>query len=201
MAQRALTPQQEAELAFWRDLVNGVGPKQYHAFRAAEYADKTRHFPSFATQDGEGLDYGCGCVSVFEGAQRLQPIIAVDPLWSYYESLLPPTKLRCSYLNVAQDEPLVFVDFFDWVACINMIDHTPDPQFALEQIWKVLRPGGRLYFEVNFEAGIAPPHYGVWNEGTITSAFADRKFHVEHMTVENVPQHNQRRCWVEFVKV
>src|SRR5262245_60867034 len=83
---QVLTTQQEAELAFWSHLVQGVGLEYYIAYRAAEYRAKTRHFPHFLNQRGTGIDYGCGCVSVFELSSK--EVWAVEPLWNFYMDLL-----------------------------------------------------------------------------------------------------------------
>lgn len=207
MADNTLSSQQQAELAFWTDLVQRVGPEYYYAYRCAEYYDKTRHFPSFLAQEGLGLDFGCGCISVFELSSK--HVQATDPLWNSYRRLLTQEiKPRLTYFPWGQDSlsGMFSKGDYAWIACLNMIDHTPDPIFTLSSIWDMLAPRGRLYFEVNFEAGIAPPHYAVWNEKVVNSvlfklASMDKPFSVHYRLVEDVPEHNQRRYWAELVKI
>jgi ubiquinone/menaquinone biosynthesis C-methylase UbiE len=50
----------------------------------------------------------------------------------------------------APGEDLPFGDAsFDVVLCDNVVDHAENPRRIVEEIARVLRPGGSLYFEVN----------------------------------------------------
>lgn len=197
-----LVPQAQAELAFWKGLVESVGREYYYAYRCSEYFEKTRYFPSFVAQEGQGLDVGCGCVSVFEPS--LKSVKACDPLWYQYQELLPAMDLRCTYCPVITDngvlgETLAYRDAtFDWVACLNMIDHTPDSARMLSEIHRVLKPGGKLYFEVNFETGLAPPHYTIWNARTVDQYIIPTYWELEHSYLQPVPEHHQQRYWAEY---
>lgn len=53
-------------------------------------------------------------------------------------------------VRASLDEPLPFPDgHFDAVICIDMILHLLDPEFAVQEMYRVLKPGGRLLICVN----------------------------------------------------
>ncbi|HEX8464282.1 MAG TPA: methyltransferase domain-containing protein, partial [Abditibacterium sp.] len=53
-------------------------------------------------------------------------------------------------VRASLDEPLPFPDGeFDVVLCIDMILHLLDPEFAVQEMFRVLRPGGKLLICVN----------------------------------------------------
>ena len=75
--------------------------------------------------------------------------IGVDPLADHYRSLFPEWQGRAKTLAVG-GEALPFPDSsFDVVISDNVVDHALDPRRIVEQIARVLAPGGLLYFTVN----------------------------------------------------
>lgn len=189
-----MTPQNKAELEFWRGLVDRVGKEYYAAYRIAEYQEKMRHFPGFANQEGHGLDIGCGCVSIFEASSK--PVTPVDVLVEEYKKLVPARALRLLYSTAVNR-----LWTFDWVACLNMIDHTPDWELTMIEIKFAMKPGAKLYFEVNLEAGLAPPHHEVWDKNMVSMRMVHKmKFVEESSYIEDVPEHNQQRYWAVYTK-
>jgi 2-polyprenyl-3-methyl-5-hydroxy-6-metoxy-1,4-benzoquinol methylase len=191
-----MTSQMEAELAFWRELVIQHG-EYYYAYRVAEYYDKTCRFPSYlkGPPEGGGLDIGCGCISVFEGANR--QVDGWDVLATKYNKLYTlDTHVKMYQLD---DTRILRRDnFYEWAACINMIDHTPDTEKLLAEIQRVMVPRGRLYFEVNLERGLAAPHHRVWTAETVREVMHPF-FDEVHTEVQPVPEHNQLRYWAEMI--
>jgi len=75
--------------------------------------------------------------------------IGVDPLADHYRTLFPEWQGRARTLAVG-GEDLPFPDeSFDVVISDNVVDHALDPRRIVEQIARVLAPGGLLYFTVN----------------------------------------------------
>jgi SAM-dependent methyltransferase len=202
-----LNSQQSHEIGFWRGLVEHHGAG-YRAFRIAEYRDKTQRFePWWSAEDGCGIDVGCGCVSVLEGSDKA--VQACDALVDEYEKFFPLNIPEQIYLQM-DAENLKYPDgSIDFVFCVNMLDHTPNPAKAVAEMHRVLKTGGRLYFEVNFDDDEAPAHYGKWTMTNVYNMFgcpAMAYNKIEHnmssvewrclmYTVERHDAGNQWRYW------
>ena len=100
---------------------------------------------------GEGdrvLEVGCGSHGLifFFGAGDC---VGIDPLADHYARLFPQWQNQARTL-VASGEVLPFADAsFDIVLCDNVVDHALSPRRILEEIARVLVPGGLFYFSVN----------------------------------------------------
>lgn len=53
---------------------------------------------------------------------------------------------HCFYLD-ATDLPFRN-NYFDWIICNHVLEHIPDLQSALKELWRVLKPGGRAILQV-----------------------------------------------------
>jgi SAM-dependent methyltransferase len=75
--------------------------------------------------------------------------VGVDPLADEYASLFPAWQSRARTI-AAGGENLPFGQAsFDIVLCDNVVDHAESPRRIVEEMARVLRPGGILYFTVN----------------------------------------------------
>ena len=75
--------------------------------------------------------------------------IGIDPLADHYARLFPAWQSRVRTI-AASGERLPFPDgSFDIVLCDNVVDHAENPRGIIEEIVRVLRPDGLLYFTVN----------------------------------------------------
>jgi len=110
--------------------------------------------------------------------------VGIDPLAVDYKRLFPELQRRA--LTVAAiGEALPFADAsFDVVLSDNVIDHATRPLAIVDELVRVLRPGGLLYFTVNVHHPIyefASKAHGAWNAVGIRlelSAFADHTVHL-----------------------
>ena len=113
--------------------------------------------------------------------------VGVDPLAVDYKRLFPSLQDQTTTL-AAIGEELPFEDgSFDVVLSDNVIDHAERPLAILDELVRVLRPGGLLYFTVNVHHPIyalASHAHGAWNALGLKlelSAFADHTIHLtEH---------------------
>ena len=98
--------------------------------------------------DARVLEVGSGAhglIFFFEAAER----IGIDPLADEYRTLFPAWQDRAKTI-AAEGERLPFEDGrFDLVLCDNVVDHAESPRRIVEEIARVLAPGGLLYFTVN----------------------------------------------------
>lgn len=137
--------------------------------------------------DARVLEVGSGAhglIFFFDGAEK----VGVDPLADHYRALFPAWQSRARTL-AAFGEQLPFLDAsFDVVLCDNVVDHAEQPRRIVEELARVLAPGGLLYFTVNVHHRLyhwaATAHAG-WRglglPGEITP-FAD---HTVHLTLES----------------
>ena len=154
---------QVGEVSFWRRLHDTLGHDGFMAQRRADYHGRTGWFPGLTDETGRGIDYGCGLVSIFEFSPL--DVDAYDPLLPEYREIVPDN-ISLTYV----DEPR---GPYDFVFCCNVIDHTPDPDALLADIERILLPGGRLYFEVNFDPDLFEEcHWTRWDIAKVREAFS-----------------------------
>jgi SAM-dependent methyltransferase len=174
-----LTPQQVAEVGFWRrcfqEEEEGNGGR-WLTRRESDYRETAKWFqPTLDKQEGLGLDLGCGMTSILRF--RRFPIVAVDPLLDEYRKIFedPAGADEVEYRCESGEQLSVSAEAFDFVWCINVIDHTPDPNRMAAEIYRVLKPGGKLYFSVNFDPELYAPHYHLWTREDVDHALMSFK--------------------------
>ena len=191
-----MTPQQKVEVGFWRRCFvdeEGGDEKRYLERRERNFREDARPFwDEIFAEKGLGLDLGCGLVSTlgFKGTQ----IAAVDPLFGEYEKIFhAPTYERVNYFTESGEALHFCAAAFDYVWNINVIDHTPDPQKMIAEILRVLRPGGHLYFSVNFDPKLQDAHYAVWTRKTVEEHMAE--FKLLRGVEQWRPEHGKYTFW------
>jgi 2-polyprenyl-3-methyl-5-hydroxy-6-metoxy-1,4-benzoquinol methylase len=176
-----MTPAQEIELGFWRRCFveeEGGDAEKYLARRERNFREDAKSFwDAIFTEKGLGLDLGCGLVSTlgFKGT----PIVATDPLLPEYDNIFRHRFAHAIY-EADSGEELNFGGEFDYVWCINVIDHTPRPERMVAEITRVLKPGGRLYFSVNFDQELQnEAHFTLWSLEKVERELVGlRQFHL-----------------------
>jgi SAM-dependent methyltransferase len=135
--------------------------------------------------DARVLEVGCGSMGLifFFGTTNGT---GVDPLADHYAELFPAWYGR-SRTVAAFGEALPFEDgAFDLILCDNVVDHAEDPQRIVEEISRVLAPGGLLYFTVNVHHPIfhyaATLHAG-WRALGIPFEITPFADHTVHLTL------------------
>jgi SAM-dependent methyltransferase len=123
---------------------------------------------------------GCGLSFNFGG-----DVVGIDPLADDLRQLFPWQRDSRVPTITAEGEHLPFDDAsFDIVLSDNVIDHAEDPQRIVDEMARVLKPGGVLYFTVHVHHPIyhlASRIYGAWRAlglpGEVTP-FADHTVHL-----------------------
>lgn len=124
---------------------------------------------------------GCGLIFNFGG----DDVIGIDPLADDLRQLFPWQRDSKVPTMAAEGEHLPFDDAsFDIVLSDNVIDHAEDPQRIVDEMTRVLKPGGLLYFTVHVHHPVyhaASGLYGAWRKlglpGEVTP-FADHTVHL-----------------------
>lgn len=179
-----------SELAFWRDLCNGGNIER---IRKIDYNDNFKNFPSFKKQKGLGLEVGSGLVSMLEFSDK--NAISIDPLMDEYNKIYKMDgDIICKNMD---GEDLKFDDnSFDYVVNINVIDHTPNPDKMIDEIYRVLKKGSKLYFEVHFDRVLGDAHYNLWNKETVKKHL--KKFKLN--TKKVIDMDFQSKYYAEYIK-
>jgi len=102
------------------------------------------------------LDVGCGPVGLIHFADHAAERIRVDSLLPQYREKLTLGGRQLSLSAMAESLPLA-ARSIDLVVCYNALDHMWDPEAALDEMARVLRPGGAALLMVHtFPAGLRP---------------------------------------------
>lgn len=109
--------------------------------------------------------------------------IGIDPLAVDYKRLFPKWQQNAATATAIGEQLPFANEAFDIVLSDNVIDHARDPLKIVDEIVRVLKPGGVLYFTVNIHHPIyevASRAHGLWNAAGLNlelSAFADHTVH------------------------
>ena len=152
------------ELAYWRRALSGIGESA--AFIRRRLDPETRRsecFPFVAELVAIGrerfprlrvLDVGSGPLSTVAwiAEEGLGEVVAIDPLGAEYVALMEELKIEFPVLPLSGSGEALHELFgpasFELVYSRNALDHAVDPQRCLDEIWRVLVPGGAVSLEV-----------------------------------------------------
>ena len=203
MNEKILNDKQKVELAFWKNEFDRLGEDGFLELRKNDYIEKTKHFKEYLEKEaGEGLDVGSGLFSIFEFAplDRVK-ITAIDPLMDEYTWIFSYRDKVLHYQN--DGEALGFNDnFFDFVVNINCLDHTPNPQKMVDEMYRVLKTNGKLYLQINFDhpESFSPAHYSLFTKQNIDNIMDINKWSLEKEVIEknqNYPQDLYNSIWTK----
>lgn len=172
------------ELEWWENHYKELGHNKFVEKRADEYKMFISHLPGLENETGIGVDYGNGLISVFE-----RDIIKVDPLNEEYGKIIQQNGDYRTSTSGIDDNSV------DYIVCVNVIDHTPDSNEMVKDICRMLKPGGRLYFGVNFDDSLSKIHYELWNEERVSFPLT-----LIHKEEERVSEYNQTKFWAIYIK-
>jgi SAM-dependent methyltransferase len=110
------------------------------------------------------LDLGCGPRATLRWAADAARRVGLDPLADEYVTELGADASAMEFVaGVAEQMP--FDDgAFDWVGCVNALDHFDDPEAAIAELARVLVPGGLvvLVTDVGHRARVTEPQTFGW---------------------------------------
>lgn len=141
-----------------------------------------------ALPPGRILDVGCGLGFFLSG---------VAAGWEKHgqEVSKPCTDYAaqfCTPFRGTLEEAKYPSDHFDVVVSMSVVEHIPDPMPSLREMWRVLKPGGKLVLRTpNFDSGVArrfgekyrllqtPGHVTLFSDTSLRAALHDLGFQVE----------------------
>jgi SAM-dependent methyltransferase len=118
--------------------------------------------------------------------------VGVDPLAVDYKRLFPKWQDNAHTIAAIGEELPFGDDSFDIVLSDNVIDHAERPTKIVEELIRVLKPGGLLYFTVNIHHPVydlISRAHGAWNSLGLRlelSAFADHTVHFTWSQISEV---------------
>ena len=125
--------------------------------------------------------------------------VGIDPLAAEYKRIFPKWQSAAA-TAAAVGEELPFADgSFDIVLSDNVIDHAEQPLKIIDEIVRVMKPGGILYFTVNVHHPIYDTFsraHGFWNAAGLKlelSAFADHTVHLTDARIRSEFAHQPLR--------
>ena len=111
---------------------------------AAQYATKPGRLLDIAPQEHEGA-------RPFFPAEVVVETFDMDP------------ESGCDYIgDICTRNESLADSSFDYVVCTEVLEHTLRPFEAVEELWRILRPGGRLFLSVPFNFRIHGPLPDCW---------------------------------------
>ena len=139
--------------------------------------------------DARVLEVGSGAhglIFFFDAPHR----VGIDPLADDYRELFPAWQHRAKTI-AAFGEAMPFDDAsFDIVLCDNVVDHAENPRKIVQEIARVLAPGGTLYFTVNIHHpfyALASNIHASWRALGIPLEITPFADHTVHLTRRTAP--------------
>ncbi len=151
---------QGSERGFWEAVAKGeVTHEAWHHLDPEALAWFGLDAP--ALDDAIALDLGCGPRGVLTGFRHGNKVFVDSLLHEYLKLGLVQPEAGAGYV-AGEGEWLPFKDAsVGLVLCTNALDHMQRPAQVVEDIWRVLKPGGRLFVQVfYFERLLLGPESG-----------------------------------------
>jgi SAM-dependent methyltransferase len=108
-------------------------------------------------------------------------------------------KARCEFSNCTIEDARLTSASFDLITCISVLEHIPHDKVAIETMWTLLSPGGKLVLTLPcmaqpLEQYISHNSYGVLNPGDDGYTFWQRYYDRERLesaiySITGIPAH------------
>ena len=162
---------QETEVVYWADLAR----HDFEVLRvlADNSAKASLLQPYLKPNVRIGLEVGSGPfgLGVIGYVAEIPFRIAMDPL--------PPTRMDTSdplrrYIDIHR-KPLGYIvgcgeeipvrsESLDLVTCCNVIDHTSNPDLILDEVHRILKPGGQFFLDVHTFSVLGLIKWHLWTK-------------------------------------
>jgi 2-polyprenyl-3-methyl-5-hydroxy-6-metoxy-1,4-benzoquinol methylase len=145
---------QYLEIRWWEKYLKERPSGKYLTWKKAYWADFLQKIRlNQKTLNGKSiLDAGCGPVGIFCLLDALDcSITAIDPLLSKYTELdhfQPELYRNTNFIEISLED-FGKEDGFEYIFCLNVINHVSDLQKSFENLFRLLTPGGQLILSVD----------------------------------------------------
>lgn len=142
---------QAAEIRWWQNYLKKRPKAEYLDWKRQYWKGFLQEMKIEVPPKARCLDAGCGPAGIFSILQQ-QEVVAIDPLLDQYAEKLPHFQASdypyCQF-KTAPLEQFEDSEGFDWIFCLNAINHVADLELALQQLKQLLHPGGKLLLSID----------------------------------------------------
>jgi 2-polyprenyl-3-methyl-5-hydroxy-6-metoxy-1,4-benzoquinol methylase len=141
---------QYAEIRWWRRYLRNQEPDKYLE-RKRQYWQRTLLTLEIEVPlSASVLDAGCGPAGIFTILAR-RKVTAIDPLLEAYAGLphFKPAQYPWVQFQQTTIEAFRWAESFDYIFCLNVINHVSDLRQSISRLFEVVKPGGRLVLSVD----------------------------------------------------
>lgn len=147
---------QKLEINWWKRYLGSKSPKEYLTWKKSYWSNFLEKLSLEIPQNASVLDAGCGPAGIFtvfsqrDSFGTKKEVVALDPLLDQYESL--PHFQKENYPNVRFiTSPLESAELpeFDYVFCLNAINHVANLEKSMDKIAAAVRSGGTLILSID----------------------------------------------------
>ena len=115
--------------------------------KARAIAQTVRHYMSLPLDQADCVDVGCGSGGIaFHLAPLVRSMVGVDPeswqRWKDYQN----QRKNLRFLQESVESLSIPDASVDVVICNQVYEHVPDPKRLIQEIHRILKPGGYCYF-------------------------------------------------------
>lgn len=142
---------QAAEIRWWQNYLKKRPKAAYLDWKRQYWKDFLKKMHLELAPQQRCLDAGCGPAGIFTILDQ-QEVVALDPLLDQYAKKLSHFQTTDYPYCQFQTAPLEqFEDHqgFDWIFCLNAINHVANLELALKQLEQHLRPQGKLLLSID----------------------------------------------------
>ncbi len=142
---------------------------RFFTYRWRLYTAAEKILPAF---HGQVLDIGAG-------NRPYRPFLPADAVYTALELVPIPGNDVIANVLALPFAP----ESFDGVICTEVIEHVPEPEHALREMWRVLRPGGSAYITVPMSWALhyVPHDYYRYTRYGLTHLLGKTGFRVERV--------------------
>lgn len=115
--------------------------------KAQAVAQTLRHYMNLPLDQADCVDIGCGSGGIaFHLAPLVHSMIGVDPeswvRWNEFQT----QRNNLKFLHELVENLSLPDSCADVVICNQVYEHVPDPELLIQEIYRILKPGGYCYF-------------------------------------------------------
>lgn len=141
---------QWAEIRWWKRYLKKREPRTYLAWKMGYWNDFLQRIGGTPAPGARVLDAGCGPAGIFMALPGCR-VDAVDPLLPDYSGMahFQPESYSWVAFHAQELESFPISNPYDWIFCINALNHMRDIPAAVGQLHQALKPGATLVVSVD----------------------------------------------------